>query len=124
MEVPPQMDVPQQTTAASAPPPAPSLRDLPRDLYTVQLVAMKDRAELEAFVRDSGIPELSGARVENDGQIFYALLLGIFPDRAAAERAAAARPEALKNYDPWIRPLGSLQDAMARADALAGASQY
>jgi septal ring-binding cell division protein DamX len=44
--------------------------------------------------------------------------LGVFENRDLAERAAAQRPAALQRYEPYIRSVASLQDAMIAADTL------
>ncbi|MYE13783.1 MAG: hypothetical protein F4X99_19435, partial [Gammaproteobacteria bacterium] len=66
---------------------------------------------------------MAAARVERGGQLFYVLLLGVFPTRAAADEAAANLPAALSEFDPWVRRVESLQEAIRRGDALAGTSE-
>ncbi len=94
------------------------LRDVPRNHFVVQLTAMIERRELDALIDALNVEGLSSARVENDGRVFYVLLYGNYAERADAEKAARDRPLALREYEPWIRSVGSLQDAMLRADAL------
>ena len=49
---------------------------------------------------------------------------GGFPrPRAAADEAAANLPAALSEFDPWVRRVESLQEAIRRGDALAGTSE-
>jgi len=48
------------------------------------------------------------------------LLLGIYSDESTARLAAANMPTALNDLTPWVRRLGSLQDAMRLGDDLAG----
>lgn len=122
-------DAPQRTAEADLPahvrlayqPPQPTLlQDLPGELYTVQLLAMSNKATLEAYVRDHGLKGLSAARIENEGDLYYVLLLGVYESEALARQAAEDLPPPLDEASPWIRPLGSLQEAMRRADELAG----
>jgi len=96
------------------------LEDLPSEFFTVQLLAMSSKTTLEAYVRDHGLKGLSAARIENDGGLYYVLLLGVYETEALARQAAADLPPPLDEASPWIRPLGSLQEAMQRADQLAG----
>jgi DamX protein len=105
---------------AYRPPEAVPLTELPRDFYAVQLIAMNTREELEAFVQRHGIEGVSAARVERDDALYYVLLLGIYETLDKARRAVADLPGPFRDTTPWIRPLGSLQSAMARADTLAG----
>jgi septal ring-binding cell division protein DamX len=97
------------------------LAQLPREFYAVQVLATNTRQALEAFVERHGIAGVSAARVERDGELYYVLLLGVYESLDIARRAVAELPRPFQDHTPWIRPLGSLQSAMARADAL-GAS--
>lgn len=95
-----------------------SLLELPPDFYAVQIIALSSTEELERFFDRLGVNELTAAEVEVDGELRYALLLGIYETLAAAEQAAANPPEALMSYDPWIRRLAGLQADMLRAERL------
>ena len=97
-----------------------NLIDLPPDYFAVQLFAVSNKEALEKFVRDKNIPGLSATRIAHGDQLFFVLLLGIYSDESAARIAAANRPPALNDLTPWVRRLGSLQDAMRLGDDLAG----
>lgn len=114
---------PEYARLAYQPPQPVPLTDLPPDYYAVQLIAMSDKAGLESFVERQGIRSMSAARVERDGELYFVLLLGIYETRDIARQAIDAMPE-VHGAEPWIRPLGSLQRAMRRADAIAGSSRY
>lgn len=116
-------DLPEYARLAYQPPQPVPLTDLPADYYAVQLIAMSDKAGLESFVERQGIRSMSAARVERDGELYFVLLLGIYETRDIARQAIDAMPE-VHGAEPWIRPLGSLQRAMRRADAIAGSSRY
>ena len=98
------------------------LVDVPPDYYVVQLVALASKEALEEYAARKGLHGMSAARVERDGELFYVLLLGIFRDRQDADAAAANLPPELAGFDPWVRRVGSLQEAIRRGDALAGTS--
>lgn len=95
-----------------------SIVELPPDLYAVQLVAMSSRDALAGFVSDNRLRGMSAARVANDGQVFYVLLLGIYETAAIANEAVEDIPPPLNKLSPWVRRLGSLQHAMIRADEI------
>lgn len=97
-----------------------NLIDLPPDYFAVQLFAVSNKEALEKFVRDKNIPGLSATRIAYGDQLFFVLLLGIYSDESAARIAAANMPSALNDLTPWVRRLGSLQDAMRLGDDLAG----
>ena len=99
-----------------------SLIDLPPDYFTVQLFAVSNKAALEKFVREQQIQGLSATRIARGDQLFFVLLLGIYSDENTARLAATNMPVGLNNLAPWVRQLGSLQDAMRRGDDLAGTS--
>ena len=99
------------------------LIELPADFYTVQLLAVEEKDQLEKYVMNADLRGLSAARVEKDGALFYVLLLGIYPDEESATLAADAMPDQIGHLTPWVRELGSLQEAMLRGDRLAGTSE-
>lgn len=106
----------------TAEPPAASggrLIDAPATHYAVQLVALSSEQALREFVADQQLADMTPVRVERGGRLHYALLAGIYPNRAAAERAVAAMAPALRALGPWIRSIDNLRKAMARADRLA-----
>ena len=82
----------------------------------IQLVALRSEADLEAFVIDHGLPPMSGALVEKNGERWFVLLAGVYEDLDTAQRALASLPENLKAMNPWLRPIASLREAMLRAE--------
>ena len=96
-----------------------ALVDLPPAFHVVQLIAMKTPAALEAYAAEKALPGFSAAPVEKDGELYFVLLLGVYETHSDAEAAVASLPATLADADPWIRPLGSLQAAMRRAEGLA-----
>ena len=95
-----------------------ALADLPGTFYVIQLIALSTREDLEQYIADNDLPVMSGAVVEKDGELFYALLAGIYADRETAERATRSLPEELSAHGPWVRSMESLQAAMVRAEEL------
>ena len=96
------------------------LSELPAEFFVVQLVAVQTREALEKYAARQGLKNMTAARVERDGKLFYVLLLGIYEDRDRADRAAANLPPEFQDFTPWVRSLGSLQEAIGRGDELAG----
>ena len=120
----PELDIelPLYQRLAYSPGQSVNLIDLPPDYFAVQLFAVSSKAALEKFVRGKNIPGLSATRIAHRDQLFFVLLLGIYADEKTARTAAANLPVALINLTPWVRRLGSLQDAMLRGDDIAGTS--
>ena len=89
--------------------------------YAVQLIALQSQAALEAFVAERQLGHMMRVRVASGGRLHFALLAGIYPSRQEADQAVAALAPALRALKPWVRTVGSLQAAMAEADARASA---
>ena len=101
-----------------------SILDLSPTFYTVQLVAVSTKEALEEHVRELGLQSMSAARIESGGDLYYVLLLGVYPTETTARTAAASLPPGLENVTAWVRSLSSLQDAIRRADRLAGSADF
>lgn len=97
-----------------------SILDLPDDFSAVQLLAVSSREALEQHVTQSNMRGMSAARILSGDKLFYILLLGIYETRERAERAIVGLPPPLDRYTPWIRSVGSLQNAMLAADRHVG----
>ena len=96
------------------------LTDLPAKFYALQLLAMSSQEEVDQFLAEQQLQGMTSARVERNGKLFYVLLAGIYEDDETAERAALSLEAELTGFEPWLRPLRTLQDAIRRADRLAG----
>ena len=99
------------------------LTEVPPHYYVVQLVAVGSKESLEEYATRKALRGMSAARVERGGRLFYVLLLGVFATRDAADEAAGNLPAALSEFNPWVRRVDSLQEAIRRGDALAGTSE-
>lgn len=95
-----------------------ALSELPADFYTVQIIATSSMEALESFTKEHGLRDSLSARVEANGNFYYVLLLGAYETLSDARAAAASRPESLMSIEPWVRKLGSLQAAVARANVV------
>ncbi len=79
---------------------------------TIQLLAAPNMADARAYADQH---ELGGIRyipTRVNDRDFVVILAGVFPDRAAAQRAAEDLPEAVRRDQPWIRSIGSVQNAV------------
>jgi len=88
----------------------------PRDAFAVQLLALQEEGAILAYARSKGLNSPLYARINNQGSEWYVLLLGVYPDRSAANFAKDEweRSKSLTTR-PWIRQLGPLQDAVRAA---------
>ena len=116
---------PAETSDAAAEPGTPalatSLMDLPADHYAVQILAMANVEQLEDFIAANQLDDALTARVERNGELYHVLLLGVYETLGLAEQASLDLPAPLANSEPWIRSVGSIQNAVMRGNALAAA---
>ena len=64
---------------------------------------------------------MSAARIGRGDRVLYVLLMGVYESKEIAEQAVALMPEKLLRMEPWIRPIGGLQNAMILGDKIAAA---
>lgn len=93
--------------------------DLPENFYAAQLLAVSTKKQIEDFVVAHNLYNMSAARIEQNGQMLYVLLLGVYESKQIAESAIAVMPLEVQRMKPWVRPIDGLQDAMLRGDQLA-----
>ncbi len=101
-----------------------SLLQLPGDFWVAQLMAVSSKEFLEEYAAEHQLRGLSAARVASDDRLFYVLILGIYENKALAQQAIADLPPPYDQYNPFLRSLKSLQQAMRKADEMAGGSQF
>jgi septal ring-binding cell division protein DamX len=82
------------------------------EYFTLQLVTVSAAESASAFVERQGEPgEFTIYQLQRDGRILHVVLYGLFSSRDAAERAADNLPAEVGQVQPWIRPVGQVQDA-------------
>ncbi len=92
-------------------------RQPPRHL-TLQLLASGHKGNIEKFVRQHGLANMTVAfETRRDRKPLYVLILGSYPDRAQASQAATQLPASLKNVKPWIRDFASIHKQLKTAAA-------
>ncbi len=93
--------------------------DLPEDFYAAQVLSVSTKSQIEDFVVANDLYNMSAARIEQDGQILYVLLLGVYESKNTALEAVRHMPAKVRDLDPWVRPIVGLQESMLKADQLA-----
>lgn len=85
------------------------LLDIASDHYTIQLMSGRDKASIQRMMKDLKqeyrFGQVDYYKGERGGAPWYVLLLGDYQDRAQAAAALAKFPEALKQKQPWVRPM-------------------
>ncbi len=89
----------------------------PASAYTVQIASGTSAEVLEQLLRRE-LPAGDAACVHErpTARQPYSAIIGVYADRASAERASAALPASLRANMPWVRRYGSLQQALRDAD--------
>ncbi|MBK6657608.1 MAG: SPOR domain-containing protein [Proteobacteria bacterium] len=115
-----------QAPAAATPPATSSTLKLrgndwvmaqPANAYTVQIASGGSAAVLEAMLaREVASGDAACVHEHPRARQAYSAIVGSFVDRASAESARAALPASLRANNPWVRRMGSLQQALRDAD--------
>ena len=114
-------DPPDYVSLAYTPPSPVSILDLPKDYFAVQLTALNSPQAVEEFVSKHNLQGMSAAQVASGKKLHYVLILGIYESEAQARRALEKLPGPLAQFDPWLRRVGNLQQAMIDAQRLLAA---
>jgi septal ring-binding cell division protein DamX len=103
-----------------------SLLELPPHFWVVQLMAVSSKEFLESYAAEHNLRGLSAARIASGERLFFVLILGIYETRDRAEQAKSNMPPPYDKYNSraLLRTLGSLQDAMRKADQMTGSSDF
>ena len=76
---------------------------------TIQLMAAPDMQTARDFADRHNLGAIRYIPTQVGNRDFVVVLAGVFPGRAAAERAVADLPDAVRRSEPWIRSIGSVQ---------------
>jgi len=82
-------------------------------LYTIQLSASRDLPSVQNFLRRNPLSRPNSIfSFERDGEIWFALVHGIFPTIAEAQQAVLQMSEATRRDQPWIRSIAILKQIL------------
>jgi len=101
-----------------------SLLDLPGEFWVAQIMAVSSKEFLEAYAEEHNLRGLSAARIASGDRLFFVLILGLYETKDLAEQAITDMPPPYHKYKPLLRTLASLQQAMRKADAMAGTAEF
>lgn len=81
--------------------------------FTVQMSASRDRTSVENFLKSNPLnPPNSIFSFDRDGDIWYALVHGLFPTIDEARQAVEQMPASAQTNQPWIRSVGRIQSVL------------
>lgn len=87
-----------------------SLLNASPSYFAVQIIGLRDDDSMNQFVRQHKLDRGLVYHGLRDGKPWQVLVLAPFADRAAAERARDALPEAVRKGGPWIKSIKAIQD--------------
>lgn len=83
--------------------------------YTVQMSASRDRESIAYFLERTKLPAPNSIySYQRNGQTWYALVHGLFPNITEARETIEALPGSAKNNQPWIRTIGQIQSLVKK----------
>ncbi|HEX5514315.1 MAG TPA: AAA family ATPase [Gammaproteobacteria bacterium] len=86
------------------------LRSRQASRFTIQLIAAQDAEALAGFMHQQGLAGRAKLlKVRRNGDDWYVVVLGDYPDRAAGREALQKIPPTLRRDGAWIRSFGELQ---------------
>jgi type II secretory pathway predicted ATPase ExeA len=85
------------------------LSNQPAEFYLIQLVGGHDPVKMEGYRQSLKVQHpLTMHKTERNGQDWYLLFYGPFPDYESAVDARQQLPADLRKNQPWIRQIGSI----------------
>jgi septal ring-binding cell division protein DamX len=94
------------------------LMNVSEEFWAVQILALRDKEQLERFIEDRDLTGTRTAKIASSGEIFYVLITGIYESRALAEAATVDFSDSISSLTPYIRSIRSLQQAIKIAQDL------
>lgn len=88
----------------------------PGSYFAIQLAALAELSETEAFRNQYPIADLLQARLESNDQLWFVLLAGVHDSYSAAKLAADDLLLEHPGLSPWIRPVKGLHQAITRIE--------
>ena len=94
------------------------LREQSPDKFTIQLIALTDRESIRRFIEQYQLRgQLAVFAVNRADRELFILVSGIYPDRISAETDITKLPEPVRNGQPWLRPIGDIQQMIQNGDS-------
>lgn len=100
------------------------LLELPPEFWVAQLMAVSSKEFLESYAEEHNLRGLSPTRIASGDRLFFVLILGIYETWDRVKQAITNMPPPYNKHKPLLRTLGSLQDAMRKADQITGSSDF
>jgi len=76
--------------------------------YTLQLLGSFNENTAIEFVSDYDVEAMVYVRTQHQGEPWFVVLVGDYPDRDSAREAISALPDRIQELGPWARPFDDL----------------
>jgi len=87
-----------------------ALMAMPSTQFVVQLMAVSTRKALDNFIaRSAGGVKVYSYQTKRNGKPWFVAVTGPYPDKNAARSAIGRLPKTLRDNNPWLRSLVSVQ---------------
>ena len=84
--------------------------------YTLQIIGLTDRSNIPAYIKQHKLAgQVAYFKTSRNGKVWYPLLYGIYPDRAAAIAARPKLASQLRQKGIWARSLESVHKEIETA---------
>lgn len=81
--------------------------------YTLQLLAVQNEPAIRKYIETHRLQgKVAYFQTVRQGQPWFSLVYGVYPDRKAAVAAIAALPPGLERKSVWLRRMGSVHEAI------------
>lgn len=83
------------------------------DEFVLQLLGSRSEEAARAFIRQhADLPDLGLFETRHQGQPWFVVTQGVYPDSRAASQGATRLPEALRRQEPWPRNIAGIQQSL------------
>lgn len=86
-----------------------ALKSASGNSYTLQLNASSNSANLNAWAKKQNFQNYVVYQTSRNGQPWYVMVSGIYPNKADAEKAIANLPAGVQSNKPWTKPIHQVQ---------------
>jgi DamX protein len=94
---------------------SPWLQNQHPDDYTLQIIGGQREASIRQFAAANRLEGQSAIlKTARDGKVWYVLVYGAYPSRAAASQALAQLPAKVRAAKPWPRSIATVQADIAK----------
>ncbi len=95
------------------------LKNVPKKYYAVQLLAERYLLDAQVLLYSNNVYGSSIVKINSNGENWYVALLGYYPDKKSANRAATSFSEKYPTFNPWVRSVAGLKKvALEQSDTI------